>query len=246
MGYLETAVTQKQETGLLLLRPALQFVQNLTGKSENPLILIGDFFREGDLTRAEELHDEVSVCVVHLLKLILAYTFSNFETAAREAEDMEPILFASFLHPGFSSILTYYSVALVTVAGNHHGYARKRLVAKARKSLKMLKSFSKYVPESCLDKIYFVEAELAAVTGNYMSARDKYMITIALSAQFGDLMLRSIACERVAAFLRDRADESGANHYFREAHSAYTSWGAIAKVEQLEKDMPELFCTPNE
>jgi hypothetical protein len=221
-------------------------VQNLTGKSDNPLILTGDFFREEDLTRAEEAHDEISMGLVRFAKLILAYIFSNFETAAREAEGTEHMLFAPFVNPGFSSILAYYSVALITVAGNRHGYARRRLLSKARKSLKRLKYFAKCIPENCLDKIFLVEAELAVVTGNYTSARYKYVIAIALSAEFGDLMLRAIACERVAAFLRDRGDESGANHYFREAHLAYTSWGGIAKVESLEKDMPELFCTPSE
>jgi hypothetical protein len=214
----------------------------MMGKTENPRILIGDIFRREDLTRVEEAHDEISVYIVHFIQMLLAYIFSDFETAAKEAKSMEQLLYAQFLHPGLSSFLAYYSVALLTVANHHHGYARRRLISKARRSLKKLKQFSKYVPENCLDKVFLVEAELAAVTGNYRAARDKYMVAIALAGEFGDLMLRAIACERAASFLRDRGDESS-NYYFLEAHSAYTSWGGIAKVEQLEKEMPELFST---
>jgi hypothetical protein len=54
-------------------------------------------------------------------------------------------------------------------------------------------------------------------------------------------MIRAVACERTAHFFRGCSDKSAACHYFRQAHSsAYMAWGATAKVESLEKEMPDL------
>lgn len=243
IGFFETAESKKQESGMLFLRPSLQFVRKMMGKTANPHILMGDIFRQEDLTRIEEAHDELFLAVVHFIQMLLAYIFSDFETAAKEAESLEQVLYSQLIHPGFSSFLAYYSVALLTITNLHHVCARRRLISKARRSLKKLKQFSNCIAENALDKVFLVEAELAAVMGNYTAARDKYMIAIALAGEFGDLLLRAIACERAASFLRDRGDDESSSYYFREAHSAYTRWGGIAKVEQLKKEMPELFST---
>jgi len=54
------------------------------------------------------------------------------------------------------------------------------------------------------------------------------------------LVTCAVANERFAVFLRSQGDGTGAARRFRDAHSAYKAWGAIAKVQQLEKEMPEL------
>lgn len=67
------------------------------------------------------------------------------------------------------------------------------------------------------------------------------MAAVSLSVEFDDLAMRAVACERFAVFLRSIArDDTATVRRLRDAHAAYKAWGAMAKVWQLEKEMPEL------
>jgi hypothetical protein len=97
-----------------------------------------------------------------------------------------------------------------------------------------------YTPENCLGKAYLLQAELAAVMGKNREASCDYVSAISIATRFGDFMIHAIACERAARFSHGLGDETATMCYFREAHSTYMEWGAIAKVEQLEKEIPGL------
>lgn len=233
--FYETAVMYKQETTLGTMRPALKCLHILMGKIERPS---GSSF-EADLTRSTKARDEAAVWIIHFMQLMLSYLFGDYIMAAQEATGVEAML-RLHLHPGFSSIIVAYCLALLAVANDCHGRDRRQLLSKVKRSIKILEKFSLYIPENSLHKLFLVQAELAVVNGDCGEARGKYMVAISLSSELDDLACCAIACERLAIFLKNKGDGIGSVRRFQEAHNAYKRWGATAKAEQMEQDMPEL------
>jgi len=234
--YYKTAIAYKQDTALLMIRPLIRFLHILMGELERR----SGAALEVDLVRARDGDDEFAAWAIHFLQVLLAYIFGDLETAATEAKEIEGHL-RVHLHPGFSGVVTCHCLALLSSAPHRHGIARRRLMSKVKRSMKKLEQFSLCVPDNCLHKLNFVQAELAVVNGKYSLARTKYTETISRSTDLGVLWISALASERFAIFLEAQGDESGAAVKFRDAHSAYKSWGAIAKVQHLEKEMPKLF-----
>lgn len=233
--YYKTAVAYKQDTALLMIRPLLRFLHIMMNELEVPQ---GIAF-PGDLARAKDGNDEFAAWAIHFLQVLLAYIFGDYEVAANEAREIQGHL-RVHLHPGFSGVLTLHCLALLAVARGRHGLARRRLLTEVKRSMKKLEQFSLYVPDNCMHKLNFVEAELAVVNRNYGLARSKYSDTISLASEINVSWIQALASERFALFLQGQGDDDGAAVRFRDSHEAYQKWGAVAKVEQLEKQMPNL------
>jgi hypothetical protein len=234
---------QNQETSLIMLRTTMQLVHNLTGRSEDPLKLSGDFLKDETdiLARAAEVQDEVAAGFIHFYSLLLAYVFNDFEAAAAKAGGTCHIFHPPYLHPTMSCPFTFHALALLAVCNQRQWYARRKTLSIARQAIKKLEKFSTHSPENCSGKMYLLQAELAAATGKHKVARCKYASAVGVSSEFGDKMVCAIASERAGRFFQGLGDQPASTRYYRKARSAYKDWGATAKVEQLEKDMAELF-----
>lgn len=234
--FYKTAVTYKQEFTLGTMRPALKCLDILMGKVERPK----GFAFQDDLIHSKEAGDEAAAWIIHFMQLMLSYMFGDYETAAQEADAMEPMM-KLHLHPGFSSILVAYCLALLAIVANHRGCHRREILSKVRRCVKRLEYFASYIPENSLHKLSLVQAELAVIEGDYGIARGKYMIAISLSVELADLALCAVAGERFAVFTKSQGgNEADADRRFREAHDAYKKWGAIAISKQMEQEMPQL------
>ena len=231
---IDAAVARRQEHVLHMCRPVLRFIQILMGKKE------GMPDDESDPTSAMDAQDDMGVDFFHFGQTLTAYIFNDYNAAAKEAREIKHAVLSLYGHPSMSCLLTFRSLALLAVCNQYRGRARRNILSTVAKTIKQLEQFCLYTPENCLAKTNLLQAELAAVTGKDGLARCKYMGAIAVAAEVDDLMLRAIAYERVARFLQQRGDESDANRYFRNAHSAYQDWGATAKVKQMQKEMPDL------
>ena len=54
----------------------------------------------------------------------------------------------------------------------------------------------------------------------------------------------ALALELTAKFFLDKNDKGLTGHYMRESYGAYTRWGAVAKLKQLEEKYPQLLVEP--
>lgn len=231
--YYKTAITFKQDTALGTLRPCLKFLGILMGKDHVPL---STAFNE-DLQLANDANDEFASWAIHFFQLLLSYIFNEYDTAANEAKALEHYM-KLHLHPGFSGVLTSFCLSRLTEARRKRGFERRRLLSSVKANMKKLKIFSEYVPENCLHKLHFVEAELAIVYGNNDLARSKYESTISLASKVNVPWMCALASERFGLFLQDQGDEPGALCKFQKACTAYRQWGATAKARQLERRVP--------
>jgi hypothetical protein len=233
--YYKTAIRFKQDTALATIRPCLKFLGILMGKDNVPILTA---FKE-DLKLANAAKDEFASWAIHFFQLLLAFIFNEYDTAADEANALEHYM-KLHLHPGFSGVLTSFCLSRLTEARQKRGLARRRLLSSVKTNMKKLKNFSECVPENCLHKLHFVQAELAIVNGDNDLAKRKYESTFTLASEVDVPWMRALASERFGIFLQDQGDEPGAICKFRKAYTAYHEWGATAKAHQLERRVPTI------
>ncbi|WP_437336932.1 AAA family ATPase [Sorangium sp. So ce394] len=95
-------------------------------------------------------------------------------------------------------------------------------------------------PDNFLHKHALVRAEIARLRGHEPEASRLYEQAIASAREAGFVQHEAIACELAAGFYRARDLTTPADSYLRRARAAYFTWGAHAKVEQLDQRYPHL------
>ncbi|WP_437739289.1 AAA family ATPase [Sorangium sp. So ce1504] len=95
-------------------------------------------------------------------------------------------------------------------------------------------------PDNFLHKHALVRAEIARLRGHEPEAIRLYEQAIASAREGGFIQHEAIACELAAAFYRARDLATPADCYLRKARAGYFTWGAHAKVEQLDQRYPHL------
>lgn len=95
-------------------------------------------------------------------------------------------------------------------------------------------------PEETSHKILLVEAELARLCDQFIEAMDRYDRAIELARENQAIHEEAIAYELAAQFYLAWGKTLIAQTYLKEAHYAYTRWGATAKAKNLEIQYPKL------
>ncbi|MGK3960724.1 AAA family ATPase [Sorangium sp. So ce118] len=95
-------------------------------------------------------------------------------------------------------------------------------------------------PDNFLHKHALVRAEIARLRGHEPEAIRLYEQAIASAREGGFVQHEAIACELAAGFYRARGLATPADSYLLKARARYFTWGAHAKVEQLDQRYPHL------
>ncbi|XXX79566.1 AAA family ATPase [Sorangium sp. So ce134] len=95
-------------------------------------------------------------------------------------------------------------------------------------------------PDNFLHKHALVRAELARLRGQDLEAIGLYEQAITAAREGGFVQHEAIACELAAGLYRARGLSTSADAHLRKARAAYFTWGAHAKVEQLDQRYPHL------
>ena len=87
---------------------------------------------------------------------------------------------------------------------------------------------------------FLVEAELAAVKGNTLSALSKYTSAVALSREAGMLTQTALANERAARYCLSIGDTESGHPFLKEAFRLYREWGGNLKLGYLEEEFGKM------
>jgi hypothetical protein len=123
--------------------------------------------------------------------------------------------------------------SFVTLALYRQTRTRKRLKV-ARKGLKQMRAYANEAPHNFLDRVYFLEAEIAAVTGRISDAVTMYRLAIKLAQKEGFLCQEALYYERWAVTMQCVLREKEASRLFKRARDAYEKWGAVIAVNRLD------------
>ncbi|MGB7442437.1 MAG: AAA family ATPase [Coleofasciculaceae cyanobacterium] len=218
-----------------------QAVLNLLGQAENPSRLIGDAYSEKQaLPRAIATNDRAELYLVYLHKLILGYLFGDYHQAIENAVMAEQYLdgvTAQLVVPIFYFYDSLAHLSLLTQASNPE---KETWLDRINSNQAKMQHWAHHAPMNFLHKFNLVEAEKARVLGQFFEAEEFYEKAISGARENEYLQEEALAYELAAKFYLERGREKIAQTYMKEAHYAYTCWGAKAKVEDLEAKYPQL------
>ncbi|WP_414570743.1 protein kinase domain-containing protein [Nostoc sp. CCY 9925] len=231
------AISQiKQERPLNWSNIYKQIVLNLLGNAENPCCLVGIAYDENKMLPIHlEAKDGVGLLYLYLGKLHLCYLFQEYFQAVENA-----ILAEKYLDGGIGQLVVpifyfYDSLARLAVYPNIAEIEQQQNLEKVAANQEKMSQWAHYAPMNYLHKFYLVEAERHRVIGEYLEAMDDYDQAIAYAKEHGYLNEEALAQELAAKFYLEINKQKIAQTYLTDAYYSYVKWGALAKVEDLQK-----------
>lgn len=86
-----------------------------------------------------------------------------------------------------------------------------------------------------------ISAEIAALEGHVLVALEAYEQAIDAAAEYGNLMLEGLACDRAGRFWVAQGRQLLSRAYLERASVAYRNWGSTGAMQCLREDFPDLF-----
>ncbi len=243
----------KQQAPFVWMSTLHQTVLNIQGASENPCLLQGEVFDETVMqAKLEDAQDATSLFLLYLCKSILCYLFGHYEQAFAWIQQTHVFRHGAISLP-YNPVASMYDslirLALLD-AGDATGDATNNDVSndahvhavlkQVEENQAQMQVWAQHAPANVLSKYELVEAEYAWVCGRYGDAREHFDAAIALAQKYGYVNEEALAYERAGMFYLARGQPQNARLYLRNARYAYLRWGAMAKVQTLEKHYPTI------
>ncbi len=221
-----------------------QGMLNFMGQSSGaPTVLSGDAIDEQEmLARGEEINNRISVLQVYLNKMILCNYFGAYETAWQCAEEGRPKLDAVLAKLEVAYFHFHEALAAINLA-SQEGQPKRRLLTRARKNMRKMKTWAKHAPENYQHKYELLQAELARVTGQFDKAGKYYDLAIQHAAEQQYIHEEALAAELAFRYLAEADRPNISRYYLRMAVQLYREWEAHGKVQQLNELYPDVVST---
>jgi len=210
-----------QEKGAYMLRPVWQMSLNFLGQAAgNPTQLTGEVLKDDDIEtlsrevgRGRTMHSNAS-----LYKMMLAYHFSDFETAATYTKQAR-LVYQTFGTLGAALARLYDCLTLLEILKQRRwGRRWSYHMQVVRNHLKMFRYWAHRCPENNMSKLCLVEAEVARVLNQPMEAQAKYYCAILLARDGGILMEHALVNERAGKYQLELGNVSKAQELLQEAY----------------------------
>ncbi|HEY8209484.1 MAG TPA: AAA family ATPase [Myxococcaceae bacterium] len=225
-------------SGIPYVRPFVQAVRCLKGLTRDPLSFDDDAFDEARFL-AHGAENELGQTIFHILRVQACYLFGDPERAWRYAQDVAtlPSLRSLFLQVDFRYYEALAAAALVPGAGPAE---RSRLTGSLRECLRALETWSVNAPMNFQHKRDLVAAEVARIEDRPVDALALYHRAIEGAGREGFTQDEALAHELCARFHRARGATRMADLHLAASIDGYARWGATAKVDQMERELPPL------
>jgi predicted ATPase/signal transduction histidine kinase/tRNA A-37 threonylcarbamoyl transferase component Bud32 len=218
-----------------------QMVLNLLGSSENYCCLIGDAYNEQTMLPIHiAANDGVAIFYLFICKLQLCYLFTDYSQALESSMKAEQYLYAGlgmFFIPQF---YFYDSLVQLALYPDVDEDKQQKIIKKIRQNQEKIAHWAHHAPMNYLHKFYLVEAERHRVLDQYLEAIDNYENAISLAKENEYINEEALACELAAKFYLGWGKQRIAQFYLTDAYYCYIRWGALAKVDDLQKRYPQL------
>ncbi|NEU73480.1 AAA family ATPase [Hassallia byssoidea VB512170] len=231
----------KQETVFHWSAIYRQSVLNLLGIVENPCRLISKSYNEDKMLPIHlEAKDGFGLLYLYFSKLHLCYLFQEFSQAVENATLAE-----KYLDGGTGQMVVplfhfYDSLTRLALYSNVGESEQKEILKKVATNQEKMQHWANHAPMNYLHKFYLVEAERHRVGGEYLEAMDDYERAITNAKENEYINEEALANELAAKFYLEWGKHKIAATYLTDAYYCYVRWGALAKVEDLQKRYPQL------
>jgi len=226
----------KQDFALKLIKIWQQFGWNLRGLATDCRRLDGDAFSmEEDWPQIVETNNEVSIFSVYFTQGILSYLFGEYKEALKNFEGTQKYEKSG---PGQIQVPVYKFYACLTWLALYpeaNKQEQKTYLARVAANQKQMRVWLKLGPMNYQHKYDLIEAEKARVLGKNGVAWELYDRSIKGAKKNGFIHEEALANELAAQFYFSLDKPEFAAIYISNSRDCYRNWGAIAKVEDLEK-----------
>jgi len=242
MAMYSNAISQiRREIPLNWTATFWQAVLILLDRNENVTSLTGEVYNEEQsLPRAMAANERTELHFIYLHKLILGYLLGEVHKAVQYAQMAEHYLDGVTAMVAVAVFYFYDSLAHLALVADTSNLSKQILLKRVNINQKKMKHWTEHAPMNHLHKYYLVEAEKARVLGQFGEAIDFYEQAIQGAKDNEFIQEEALAYELAAKFYLGRGMAKFAQTYMKEAHYAYTRWGAKAKIKDLEAKYPQL------
>jgi PAS domain S-box-containing protein len=236
-AYYQQLCDLNQLTGANCILVYWQAAQILLGQSEEQIPLRQDAYEEKILDEAKV--DFLRLCYFYAYRLTLNYWLEDFVKAEYDAEQTRKYL--SGMTGNIVEAVFYFYDSLILLATSPELIAESDpRWQRMQENQAKLKEWADYAPMNHLHKYHLVEAEYHRVLGEKWRAIELYDRAIAGAKENEYLQEEALANELAAKFYLDWGKEKIAQVYMTDAYYCYAKWGAVAKVQDLENEYPQL------
>jgi predicted ATPase/serine phosphatase RsbU (regulator of sigma subunit) len=219
-----------------------QIVSNLTNSATDPCRLAGEFYDEDTMLAIDtEADNKGRDFGLYSCKLLLCLLYRQYDRAIKNADRVLPVLEGGTSLG--SSVPAFYCWNALARLGAYPEAApdeKKMILKQVETSREKLRLLAQQSPVNYRHKYDLVNAERHRVLGRDSEAMALFDRVIQGARESEYLFDVALANEMTARFYLDKNRVSIARSYMTEARYAYLSWGATAKVRDLEENYPEL------
>lgn len=232
--YAEAFIDYRQMTHWYINASQYQAMRNLQGYADNPAILFGDVINEHVcLETWKETPNLPALYNYQFWSMVVGYHFGDFQNAKRYIKNMRADLFEDGschlvpLRPFYTGLV--YSALFR--AFNKGKYRRRVL-----RSLKILQSWVKKGALNFVHMCQLLHAEHLSLQKNSTIGLtiEAYDRAIESAARLELCHHQAMANELAATYLHRKQQQSRAMKYATTAMQLYGTWGAIAKVHEMD------------
>ena len=215
----EQLIKHEQNVVRSLFEPILQAIANLCGKSDEPLVLTGEFMDEGKSIEAgKKTSNRLALETLYMAKAIVAFYMQEFQLASEWAKKSSPVKKGWNMCGPMVFMQIFFE-------GMGHLVSHRPNIRGAKGCLRDLRRHGRSAPSVLCMEIFLLEAELASLKGNDHEAQEKFEMAISMAQRRGVSPEQAFACERAAQFMTKIGRSSEATRYLAEALELYKRWG---------------------
>ncbi|MDZ8050201.1 MAG: protein kinase domain-containing protein [Aulosira sp. ZfuVER01] len=190
-------------------------------------------------------HTPMALAIAHILQAQLAYLQAQYLLALKHITQAEAYLPAILGFTTSASYPFYHALILAALYPQVPPSTQRQYWQSLNTHQNQLKIWADNCPENFEHQYLLIQAEMARINKQELEAMDLYDRAIALAKVNGFTQNLALANELTAKFWLTKNKPNIAQLYLTDSVTAYTQWGAIAKVQSLEANYPELL-QPNQ
>lgn len=239
--YLEFMFNSKQSYQIYSTQPWYQLALNLQGIAQHPCRLNGDGCNEDTLLPILiEKNNVAALFSVYFAKAYLCYLFKEYHQALEHATQAQQYIDGANPFLQYAVYQFYYSLILLANFTHADQETKNNYLAIVKKNQQLMQQWAGYAPANFQHKYDLIEAEYARVLGHIPEALTAYEQAIKGAKKQSYVQEEALANELAAIFYIQLGIHKAAQVYLIDAHYAYLTWGANAKVKALESYYPSL------
>lgn len=223
--------------------PWLRLVFKLTGKSPTEEYF-GDLIEEEkNIAFISKMNTEMNVqlpLAQHFTMSSIYHYFNNdYERAYEFALLADPYMMSVIGLVEWAEQIVFRTLAAIAVIQRRKSLPlkEKRLL---RKNLKLMSKWAIAAPENFKAKYLLAKAEYGKLNPKANNSEQLYKDAILAAEDAGLIQISALALESLGKFYRDNNQTDKAHNLYRRAILAYHTWGASAKVRQIEEKLKSM------